>query len=620
MYQEYYRLQRDPFRLAPDPGFSFRHRSYEAAYRHLHEALDQEECFAMVAARPGTGKTTLTEEFVASLDRQRIEVAKLVTTQVDPTELLRLIAFAFGLDAETLDRASTLHRLEQYLRDVRHAGRRALLIVDEAQGLGVEALEQLRLLSNLQHQERALLQIFLVGQEQLHGLLTDPRLEQLQQRIVAACRLQSLQLEETRDYVHHRLCVAGWNGDPALDLGALVLVQRFSQGLPRYINRLCTRLLLHGALERKHRLDANDMAAVLLDLSEELLTPVHDQPGPEGSSNRELLYAVAAGGPWQHMLSPLELQFLQQPSIAPPPELAPSDEIPPMPSALGASAPPASARHTWLRWSMAAAALLIVGLPLLAFYGGPVQALASSVGWLQPKEPPPPVHGLSTRPPRIQQQRITTSNSQTRTHPSASAAMADTDFSVSATAAQAAAPTLESSASGAANEPAAPRPSSELDEEMAPAETVNALLARAQAAIEDDRLTVPKDDSAYALLLKARQLDPTHPGIAAGLDRIAQRYAALARWWMNQGDYGQAHRLMTRGLKIRPHDPSLHALRQEMHAAALRARQPSPFPSAFEDSSASEAVAESEPARNPVPALFSRLKALLRGEAGNDEP
>lgn len=619
MYQEFYRLQRDPFRLAPDPGFSFRHRSYEAAYQHLHEALDQEECFAMVAARPGTGKTTLTEEFVASLDRQRIEVAKLVTTQVDPTELLRLIAFAFGLDAETLDRASTLHRLERYLRDVRHAGRRALLIVDEAQGLGVEALEQLRLLSNLQHQERALLQIFLVGQEQLHSLLTDRRLEQLQQRIVAACRLQSLQLEETRDYVQHRLCVAGWNGDPALDAGALILVQRFSQGLPRYINRLCNRLLLHGALEQKHRLGANDMALVLLDLSEELLTPVHDQPGPEGSSNRELLYAVAAGGPWQHMLSPLELQFLQQPSIAPPPELPPAAEIPPMPSALGASAPPAPARRTWLRWSIAAAALLIVGLPLLAFYGGPVQALASSVGWLQPKEPPP-VHRLPAQSPRIQQQRITTSNSQTRTHPSASAAMAGTDFSISAAAGQAAAPTPVSSAPGAANETASPRPSSELDEETAPAETVTALLARAQAAIEEDRLTVPKDDSAYALLLKARQLDPKHPGIAAGLDRIAQRYATLARWWMNQGDYGQAHRLMSRGLEIRPHDPSLHALRQEMHAAALRARQPSPFPSAFEDSSASEAVAESEAARHPVPALFSRLKALLRGEADNDEP
>lgn len=618
MYQEYYQLQRDPFRLAPDPRFSYPHRSFAAAYRHLQEALAQEECFVMVVARPGTGKTTLTETFVEQLDAARYQVAQLNTTQVDPTELLRLIAFGYELEADELDRAAILHRLQEHWRHLLATGRRALLIVDEAQGLGVDALEQLRLLSNLHERDRALVQIFLVGQEQLHGLLDDPQLEQLQQRIVGVCRLEALSLEEVRDYVHHRLCLAGWRGDPAIEPAALVLMHRFSQGLPRYINRLANRLLLHGALEQKHRLDATDMAAVLLDLSEELLTPVHERPGPEGSSDRDLLCAIAASQPWHDMLSGTETQFLQRTDFDPPPLLTET----------GAETRTPPARSgTWLRWGAAAAVLLAVALPA-AFLYEPLNALAASMlpnhqpavrtATLAPQPLPPAV--ADTRPPAVE--------------PELPAPAATTTPAVTPQAgfAPVFATTPAIQPLELANLTAAP-PSTGVSTERAteaapPAsapDKVETLLAKAEQAISDDRLTVPRDDNAYDYLLQARALEPEHPQVQAGLEQIAQRYGVLARWWMEQGDYGKAVRLLERGFEVRPGHPSLHALRRDMHALALQGGQPSPFPSAF-DEGGSEPVSPAQPSRETdtagsnAPALLQRLKALLSGGAGPETP
>lgn len=635
MYKKFYQLQIDPFRLAPDPRFSYDHPSYSAAYRHLHDALAQEECFAVIAARPGTGKTTLTETFIASLDSSRFLVGRLVTTQVDTTELLRLIAYAFGLEIEGLDRAATLHRLEAHLRAQRDAGRRALLIVDEAQGLGVEALEQLRLLSNLQHQDRTLLQIFLVGQEQLHGLLTEPRLEQLQQRIVAVCRLHALTLDEVRDYVHHRLCVAGWRGDPGIESACFILIHRFSQGLPRYINRLCSRLLLHGALEQKHRLDIADVAAVLLDLSEELLTPVHDQPGPEGNSNRELLYAVAGNEDWRGMLSPRELAFLDKPVFQPPPVLR--TQPPPAAPTETAVDPIATAAPTrnWLRWLAAAAAVVALALPFVAFYGDPVNAIAASIGLLkpQPEHPQrtdraPPTGPAANRgtiaptPAPADAPTASVEQGDAAAKPDSTGDAFELQMLASVTPSLSNGVTVANALPAPASAPtqaAAPAAATPSPDDSADAQTA-ALLNRIQEAFEDDRLTRPRGQSAYDLLQQLRQQQPGHPEVEAGLDRIARRYAVLARWWMDKNEYGKASRLMERGLQVRPRSAELHALRQEMHALVLRQRQPSPFPSAFEDSARNESTAAAtEPAPASKPNLFTRLKALLRGNA-DDNP
>lgn len=612
MYQEYYQLLRDPFRLAPDPRFRYRHPSFDVAYRHLQESLQQEECFALVAARPGTGKSTLIASFVAELDPTRYQVGILNTTQVEPTELLRMIAFAYGLSAEGLDRATVLHRLEAHWKGLLETGRRALLIVDEAQGLDVASLEQLRLLSNLQHGDRALVQIFLIGQEQLHALLDDPRLERLQQRIVGVCRLETLNLAQVRDYVYHRLVVAGWRGDPQIDPQALVLMHRFSQGLPRYVNRLGSRLLLHGALEKKHRLGAADMAAVLLDLNEELLTPVHEQEGPEGGSNRDLLFAVASGQTWQERLSPQEQAFLERSAPLTAPQ-SPENDVParaePTP-ATGRDVPGRAQPGTWWRWSAAAAVLALLALPL-ALRDTPWESIAAAP---ELQDAPLPAAPRAAAQPAAQPdpgppaQQPASASAPTRAQ-FASFVPLPTSLAVAPMELAETGMTRAAAANGAANPAGAPA-----DEST----RLQVLLEKAERAYADDRLTIPRGDSAYGYLLQARALDPDHPAITAGLDRVAQRYAVLARWWLDQGDYGKAVRLIERGFEVRSRHPALHAVRRDMHALVLRSPQPSPLPSAFDDEGSSEGTAGSEPAlaeSAPQPDLLRRLKAFLSGAA-----
>lgn len=623
MYQRYYRFHCDPFRLAPDPRFSYPHRSFAAALSHLREALAQEEGFALVVARPGTGKTTLTESFVQGLDEARYQVVQLNTTQVDATELLRLAAFGFGLEADGVERASLLHRLEHHWRRLQEEDRRALLIVDEAQGLDIEALEQLRLLSNLQHGGRALVQIFLVGQEQLHRLLDDPRLEQLQQRLVAVCRLEPVTLSELRDYVHHRLCVAGWRGDPAIEPAALVLMHRFSQGLPRYVNRLANRLLLHGALEQKHRLGATEMALVLLDLREELLTPVHERPGPEGSSDRDLLYAVAAGQTWRDMLSPAEAAFVQRTDFDPPPLLTETEAE--KESVTETGAPPA--RH-WLRWSAVAAGVVALALPLALLYE-PIHATAHSLLPAETPDSPRATAAAARAPQSVPPAGDTAIAPAPPTPPPATqvetappAAFAPT---VASAATQPASPaqtrTQTRAETFAAVEPD-PEPRSTAPAANAETTPVEQLLAKAEQAIAEDRLTVPKQASAYHFLLQARALEPDHPEVNAALDRVAARYGVLARWWMERGNYAEAVRMLERGFDVRARHPDLHAVRRDMHARVLRSDHPSPFPAAFDegDSESSNTLraARSAPAADDseaaqAPALLRRLKALLSG-------
>lgn len=648
MYQTFYQLESDPFRLAPDPRFSYRHRSYGAACRQLHEALAQAEGFVMLAARPGTGKTTLTEDFVASLEPGRYQVARLAITQMDATELLRLIGFAFEVEVTDLDRAGILHRLEERLLAIQDQGRQALLVVDEAQGLGIEALEQLRLLSNLHHRERALLQIFLVGQEQLQAVLALPEMEQLQQRVLAACRLEPLTLTEACAYAHHRLCIGGWRGDPTIDPGVFILLHRFSQGLPRYLNRLCNRLLLHGAVEQKHYLGMDDATTILLDLSEELLTPVHDQPGPSGVSNRELLHAVAGGEDWQSMLSQPEQLFLQQARFEPPPAL--TETVPAPITADPAAAPPPGRTHarparTWLRWVTGAAAVLVLTLALVEQHDGLVRAVAST-DWLNLPAPaagpagetggdaapagpasaaPDPEPVATPEAAAASASRADAANASPQTalerapEDGPEAQSASRSLAPPATIELArATPTLRS-APAASPEPATadPAPAGEPVREPAaagPADApVTALLQQAEAAFEADHLTVPEGSSAYDFLRKAERLNPDHPRVAAGLDRIAQRYGVLARWWMDQGEYGKAMRLIERGLNVRPQHPTLHGLRQEMHALALHGEQPSPFPSAFEESPPAESQTPGTSDQAPN-RFFDRLKTLLRGD------
>jgi type II secretory pathway predicted ATPase ExeA len=274
MFEAFYKLSTNPFRLTPDPKFCFRHPSYNQAYAYLQYALRLGEGFIMVTGRPGIGKTTLAEVFLTEIEHSEVLAARIASANVEAADLLRVVAYSYGIDVEGLDKATVLLRLEQFFIQETRSGKRVLLIIDEAQGLPHIALEELRLLADLQMDSRPLLQLFLVGQEKLRGLMREPDMEQFQQRVIGACHLEPLDLMETRSYMEHRLRTAGWKGDPELTGAAVLALYQYSKGVPRHVNKICTRLLLHGMLEETHELHKEDVLSVEQELRAEQLAPM----------------------------------------------------------------------------------------------------------------------------------------------------------------------------------------------------------------------------------------------------------------------------------------------------------------------------------------------------------
>ncbi|MFQ5644140.1 MAG: AAA family ATPase, partial [Thiogranum sp.] len=271
VYRTYYRMTGEPFRLSPDHRFSLAHSSYANAKAYLQYAIFQGEGFIAVTGGPGTGKTTLISDLIEGLDKEHIEVATLTSTQLESRDLLQMVVNLFDLRPEDKTKPGLLQELEHFLNQQSYKGRRVILIVDEAQGLSTGALEELRLLANLQRNHQLLLQVFLVGQEQLLEMLRAPGMEHLHQRLIAASHLQPLSLDEVIDYIEHRLSRVGWKGDPSIDEGALRLIHQYSGGVPRRINLICNRLFLYGGLEQKHDLVAADARLVIDELHKEFL-------------------------------------------------------------------------------------------------------------------------------------------------------------------------------------------------------------------------------------------------------------------------------------------------------------------------------------------------------------
>lgn len=269
MYTTFYGLTERPFQLNPNPDFYFGARSHRRCMSYLTYGLHQGEGFVLVTGDVGAGKTTLVAYLQRALAGERFFVARLSAGQVEPRDLLYLVARALELRIETDDAGALLATIERNLVERRRRRQRVLLIVDEVQNLPLASLEQLRVLTNLEIDGRPLLQILLVGQPQFREMLARPELEQLRQRIVASCHLGPLEEDEVQAYVEHRLRKVGWTGDPQLDLAAYREIHRATGGLPRRINLLCSRLLVYGALEGLHRITAEDVRIVEAELAEE---------------------------------------------------------------------------------------------------------------------------------------------------------------------------------------------------------------------------------------------------------------------------------------------------------------------------------------------------------------
>jgi type II secretory pathway predicted ATPase ExeA len=273
VYKSCYNLKGQPFRLSPDYRFSFNHPSYDEARSYLKYAVAEGEGFVVVTGAPGTGKTTLIGSLLAELDNARVRVANIAHQQLDPRSLVERVNEAFDLPAD--HHTAPMPQLMRFLNQNSQAGGRAVLIVDEAQTLSPEALEELRLLSNLQNQDGLLMQVFLLGQEQLLDMIHAPEMEQLQQRLIAASHLEPLELDETIAYIEHRLHKVGWQNDPDFSEETLNLIHKFSAGVPRRINLICHRLFLRGGLENKRTLEGEDALHVIVELNKEgLLSPV----------------------------------------------------------------------------------------------------------------------------------------------------------------------------------------------------------------------------------------------------------------------------------------------------------------------------------------------------------
>jgi general secretion pathway protein A len=208
--------------------------------------------------------------------------ATITNTQLCADDMLRMVASAFGVAQEGVDKATLLRRLEAFLARIHQQGQRALLLVDECQNLSVPALEELRMLSNLQIDGRAPLQSFLLGQPQFRETLARAELDQLRQRVIASYHLGPLNEAETRHYIEHRLHTVGWHADPQLSDGVFPAIHRHCGGVPRTINTLCSRVLLFGFLEDRHALTAADVDEVALDLAQESSRVLPSKDGADG--------------------------------------------------------------------------------------------------------------------------------------------------------------------------------------------------------------------------------------------------------------------------------------------------------------------------------------------------
>jgi type II secretory pathway predicted ATPase ExeA/outer membrane protein OmpA-like peptidoglycan-associated protein len=269
MFESYYKLNANPFRLSADEQFRFAHKNYLKAWTYLRYALEQEEGFVMLTGRPGSGKTTLIRDIISELDRSKTLAINLVTNQLQAEELLRKVALEFGLPAETYNKATLLTHIEDFVTKEYQSGRRAIIVIDEAQNLTLNGLEELRLLSNLQTGSHPLFQIFLVGQDELRTLVLSPGMEQIRQRLVATCQIESMNMQQTEGYIEHRLGIVGWDHDPEFNEVIYPLIYYLTEGIPRKINHVASRLLLYGALEGKHSFTEEDVWIVARELFDE---------------------------------------------------------------------------------------------------------------------------------------------------------------------------------------------------------------------------------------------------------------------------------------------------------------------------------------------------------------
>lgn len=267
MYVDYYGLTESPFNVTPDPKFLYMTESHQTALNHLLYGIEHGKGFILLTGEVGTGKTTLCRKLLDAL-RSEYQTALILNPMLTPSQLLRAILQEFGVECRGRDRLAHLSLLNCFLLSANDVRRGAVLIIDEAQDMSVQALEMTRLLSNLETPSRKLLQIVLIGQPELREKLRSPTLRQLAQRIMVRCHLRTMTREETAAYLRHRLAVAGNDGGLHFDEPAIDAVHEYSQGTPRMVNTICDKALLAGYVEQARVIDQQVIRLAIRDLRE----------------------------------------------------------------------------------------------------------------------------------------------------------------------------------------------------------------------------------------------------------------------------------------------------------------------------------------------------------------
>jgi putative secretion ATPase (PEP-CTERM system associated) len=266
MYADFYGLRALPFQLTPDSRLFYPSQIHRGALAYLTYGLRKSEGFVLITGDVGTGKTMLVDYLLSVIDTERYLTSKIVTTQIEPEDLIRMVASGFGLDPARHQKSTVIRQLETLFVEARRRKLSPLIVVDEVHNLPRASLEELRMISNYRRADAPLVQTILVGQTQFRAALANGALEQVKQRVVASSHLRPLSANETRGYIEHRLRAVGWSEDPVIASDVFALVHEETLGIPRRINTVFDRLMLVGYVEERHDIGADLLETVMREL------------------------------------------------------------------------------------------------------------------------------------------------------------------------------------------------------------------------------------------------------------------------------------------------------------------------------------------------------------------
>lgn len=595
MYTEYYRLTEDPFRISVDPRFTFAHSGYRSACACITGVLGRQEGILVVTGRPGTGKSTLLEECMERASGRGLHSAAIGGARLEDAELLRMVGYRFGIDAAGLEPAAVVRELERMLEQRGPS----LLLVDEAQALSEKALDQLSLLTTLRAGTGAPLQLFLFGQEELRERLRSSRLESLYQRLIATCELEPLNLWESRDFILYRLQRAGWVGEPAISGEVFLLLHHAAQGLPRYLCKLGSRLLLHGMLAQRRRLEAADMATVIVEAHHEMLLPPgrDDETGvvPGRAAVRQLIENGTLDEQWSDFLNQEERDFVATPAPAADGPVASSDDGGSSDDRLREESTPATGDVTGERprgagevhpaTTAARSPARIAGYGVAAALLGGAVYLFTTTGDVRERTAGDGGEVVETVPhsARSEEARPAAGAAPAGTLPKPVRADVTAATDAGGKVGRAPAPVVPTPVPSSPAETGAAVPAGE-DASAAAIlpvreREIERLLALADEAIANNLLLYPREESAWRYFQEVLRLDPGNAAALAGVQRIARRYATLARIRMGKDDDRRALRYVERGLRVAPGDGELLQLKEELdrrRAEVVRNEPPEP--------------------------------------------